>query len=305
MSISSPLLYHELGCSFTSKETSMARYRHHSIADGPLESELTTSHALISWRSIVAGLLVSMFTMTGLLGLGLAMGGISMDQDTTAKSVGIFTGVWFIGSTLISLFVGSYFAARVSKFRTGRIGSAQGLVISALFLGLFLYQTMMAIGSVGSFAGDLLGKSGSAALQGAQQISNNPQVSSAISNVAEDALGNLKLRSDPRDVAQGVGTRLFRGDTEGAKNYLAREAGITPTEADARIASAKAQVDKIVADTKEGTAVALRSAGWSLFLLVLLGALSAVCGGALGSVANFRKPLMRVEDDYYPAGQHA
>lgn len=282
----------------------MATHHRHSISnDGPLESELTTSHALISWRSIVAGLLVAMFTMTGLLGLGLAFGGIGMDAETTAMSAGIFTGVWFLASALVSLFVGSYFAARVSKFKTGRIGSAQGLVIASLFLGFFLYQTVMAIGSAGSLAGSIISKSGSAVASGAQKMSNNEAVTSSISNITQDALGELNLRSDPTTVAQGLGTRLFRGDTEGAKNYLAREAGITPTEADSRIAQMKTQVDKVISDAKEGTATALRSTGWSLFLLVLLGALSSVTGGALGSVANFRKPLIRIEDDYYPRGQ--
>src|SRR5690606_1555284 len=82
-----------------------------------LEVETNNFHALISWRSIVAGLLIAMLVMTGLLGLGLAFGGIGLDEDTSARSAGIFTGAWFIGSALISLFAGSYFAARVSKFR--------------------------------------------------------------------------------------------------------------------------------------------------------------------------------------------
>jgi hypothetical protein len=272
--------------------------------DRPLEIETINSHALISFRSIVAGLLIAAFCMLGLLGLGLAFGGIGMDQDTSAKSAGIFTGVWFLVSALLSIFVGSYFAARISKFRTGRIGSAQGLVIAALFLGFFLYQTVSAIGSLGSAAGSIVGKSGSMIAQGAQQASQNDQVSNAVSSMAEDTLGNLNLKQDPTVVARGVGTRLYRGDTEGAKNYLAMQAGISPLEADARINQAKANIDKFVADTKEATGTALRSAGWSLFLLVILGALSAVGGGALGSVANFRKPLVINRDTVYTQ-QHA
>src|SRR5690606_17191858 len=116
--------------------------------------------ALISGRAILAGLLISFFTMLGLIGLGLALGGINMGGDTSAESVGIFTGVWFTVSALISLFVGSYFAARISKFRTGRIGSAQGLVIASLFLGFFLYQTVSAVGALGGAAGNVLQSTG-------------------------------------------------------------------------------------------------------------------------------------------------
>lgn len=280
----------------------MANIRIRSETRDPLEF-VNNMHALISFRAIVGGLLIAMFTMIGLIGLGLAFGGMGLSEDTSAQSAGIFTGVWFIVSVLISLFVGSYFAARVSKFRTGRIGSAQGLVIAALFLGFFFYQMLSAVGSIGSAAGSFLGKSGSVIAQGAQQAASYPTVTNTINNITEDALGDLNLKSEPQVVAQGLGSRLVRGDTEGAKNYLARQAGITSAEADTRIAQMKASVDRNIAEAKEGAAVALRSTGWTLFLLVALGALAAVGGGALGSVANFRKPLIREGEEYYPPGQ--
>lgn len=268
-----------------------------------LESDLATMHPLISWRSVVAGVLIAFFTMTGLLGLGMAFGGIGMDADTSVKSVGVFTGVWFLVSALVSLFAGSYFAARVTKFQTGRVGSAQGLVIAALFLGFFLYQTVSAIGSAGSAAGSLIGKSASAIRSGAQEAAQSPTITNAVSNFTEDAIGDLNLRSDPQTVAQGLGSRVVQGDTEGAKNYLAAQAGISPQEADTRIAALKGRVDKAIDETKEGAATALRSTGWSLFLLVALGSIAAVGGGALGSVANFRKPLSR--EQYALRNQHA
>jgi hypothetical protein len=133
--------------------------------------------------------------------------------------------------------------------------------------------------------------------------SQNPAVSNTVNNLAEDVLGELNLRSSPQVVAEGLGSRIIRGDTDGARNYLALEAGITPTEADARIARMKAKLDQYLADVKEGTGVALRSTGWSLFLMVLIGALSSIIGGALGSRANFRKPLFIEKEEYYPPGQ--
>jgi hypothetical protein len=222
----------------------MANYK--TQTNLPLETENLNTHALISWRSIVAGLLVALFSMVGFIGLGLAVGGINMDAETSIRSVGLFSGIWFLVSSIISLFIGSYFAARISKFRTGRLGSAQGVVIAALFLGLFLYQTLSLIGSAGSAAGNIIGKTGSLVAVGA----NNPGVSTAVGNITENALGDLNLRSDPGVVAQGVATRLVRGDADGAKNYLARQARITPTEADARIAQLRIQVDKVVSDAK-------------------------------------------------------
>ena len=280
----------------------MANIEIHSEHPRKFENVINT-HALISYRAIVAGLLISMLAMIGFIGLGLGFGGMGLDEDTRAQSVGIFSGVWFIVSILLSLFIGSYFASRVSKFRTARVGSVQGLVISALFLGFFFYQIISALGTAGSALGSLVGKSGGAIAEGTRMASQNPAVTNTIHNLAEDVLGELNLRSSPQVVAQGLGSRIIRGDTEGAKNYLALEAGITPTEADARIAQMKAKVDQYLADIKESTGVALRTTGWSLFLMVLLGALSAILGGALGSKVNFRKPLILEREEYYPPGQ--
>jgi hypothetical protein len=227
-------------------------------------------HPLISWRSVMAGLLIAFFMMIGLIGLGMAFGGIRLDE-------GIFTGVWFLVSALISIFTGSYFAARVSKFQTGRIGSAQGLVIAALFLGFFLYQTLSGVVSVGTGAGK----------------TQLPEVLGTVGQYAEDSLGDLNLRSPPSVVAQGVAGRLIREDAPGARNYLVYQAGITPEEADARIAELKTRADRAVDEGKAKAGAALQATGWALFFLVMLGALASVLGGALGSVANFRNPLNR------------
>ncbi|MGE3610138.1 MAG: hypothetical protein AB7I27_11165 [Bacteriovoracaceae bacterium] len=269
----------------------MANTLYSNREDLPLQNELTSMHPLISWRSVLAGLLITFFTFIGLAGLGVALGGISMNQEVTAKGVGLFSGIWFLGSVLISLFVGSYFAARVSKFRANRIGSAQGLVIAALFIGFIIYQVAMMIG----VAGNIVGDTASVVSTGVQKAGQNPMINNTISNIIEDSFTGLNLKSDAQTVATGLGSRLVRGDVESAKNYLSAQAGISPAEADQRIVALRGRVDNAIAQAKDTTSMALQSSGWTLFLLVVLGALAAVAGGALGSVANFRKPLTRVE----------
>lgn len=284
-------------------ESTLGRSNYREDIVTGIESDLATMHPLLSWRSVVAGLLISFLCLVGLIGLGLAFGGVGLDDDTSARSAGIFTGVWFMVSALLSLFIGSYYAARISKFRTGRVGSAQGLVIASLFLGFFLYQIVSAIGLIGSAAGNIMGGGARVVSQGVQRAAQSPGITNTVSNMTEDAIGDLNLRSDPKTVASGVGSRLIRGDTESAKNYLAREAGMSPAEADARINQLQGQVSKLVDDAKNATASAMQSTGWSLFLLVVLGSLAAIGGGALGSVTNFRKPLSR--EQYTLRQQHA
>jgi hypothetical protein len=261
---------------------------------GPvLESDAAHFHPLVSWRSVVAGLFVSFLTLAILLSLGIAFGGIGLDDGTTAQNAGIFSGVWFLVSSLIALFAGSYFAARISKFQNNRLGSAQGLVIASLFFGLFLWQTATALGWAGRAAGSAVSGASSAVGQGVSQLSGNQ----VVNNIVDDAIGDLNLRSEPSVVAQGVASRLISGNTEGAKNYLARQAGITPAEADQRIAALRSQVDQALVTAREQGAAALKALGWTLFATLLLGAAASVGGGALGSRANLRKPLTREQAD--------
>jgi hypothetical protein len=263
--------------------------RRDSTDDTVLESDLAHFHPLVSWRSVIAGLLVAFLTMVILLSLGMAVGGIGLEGGTSAQSAGIFTGVWFLVSSLISLFAGSYFAARISKFHTNRIGSAQGLVIASLFFGLFLWQTLGAIGWVGGMAGGAISGTANVAGAGVQQAAQSPAVQNAIDN----AIGDLNLRSDPQTVATGVLTRLLQGDATGARDYLARQANIPPAEAERRIGEMRGQTEQAMAQARDATATALKATGWSLFATLLLGAAAAIGGGALGSAANFRKPLTR------------
>jgi hypothetical protein len=69
---------------------------------------VSTHKYLICWRSILAGFAVSLLTFVGLLGLGLASGGIGLDQDTTASEAGIFAGTWVMISAIVSSLVGGY-----------------------------------------------------------------------------------------------------------------------------------------------------------------------------------------------------
>lgn len=262
----------------------------HIDTNTPLESDFAHMHPLVSWRSVVAGLLVAFLAEAILLSLGMAFGGTTIgNASTSAQQAGLFTGIWFLVSSLASLFAGSYFAARISKFHTNRIGSAQGLVIASLFFGFFLWQTVSAIGWAGRAAGSAVSNTASAMSSGLQQATDNP----AINDIVENAMGDLRLKSPPQVVVSGVANRLLRGDQEGAKNFLARQAGLSSQQADQKIAQIRGQVDTALTQAREAAAQALKATGWSLFTTLVLGAAAAIGGGALGSRANLRKPLTR------------
>ncbi len=257
----------------------------------PIETELTRYHPLVSWRSIVAGLLVALLTFALMLSLGLAFGGIGLADGASAQGATVFTGLWLLCSSLIALFAGSYFAARISKTHTGRIGSAQGLVIASLFFGILFYQMATAVGWLGHTVFATARGVGQVAATGAQRAVEIPAVNAAI----EGAIGDLKLKSDPQTVTTGLASRLIRGDVENAKTYLAYQAGISRAEADRRIATLRERVDQALVQAREAAAKGLQAAGWTIFLTLLIGGAAAVSGGALGSMANVRKPLEEYE----------
>src|SRR4051812_32153916 len=97
------------------------------------ETHSALTHPLMSWRSVIAGLIIGGFITDICLMLGLGLGGVTMKSDAniSTQAAGIIGGVWFLVSCMIGLFCGSYFAARVSKLHTSRLAGSQGVLITA------------------------------------------------------------------------------------------------------------------------------------------------------------------------------
>lgn len=242
---------------------------------------------LVCWRSALAGLAISLISFAGVLALAMAFGGIGLDDGASAKNAGIFTGISVMVALILGSFVGSYYSARISRRVFDVVGVMQGLLVGALFLVIVLCQTMSGIGAIGKVAGSALGASAAVAGAGAAAAAQSPLVEDIIT----DNMGDLKLKSEPKDVVRGVASRLLRGDQESAKNYLAFQAGISPEEADQKIAAAKVKMDQAMQDTRKAAATTLKAVGWSLFVGIVLAMIGAALGGMLGAVCNKRWQL--------------
>jgi hypothetical protein len=264
-----------------------------------LEGNSGFSHPLISWRSVVAGLIVAVFIDAALMALSVGIGGNSMigGIQSDVSTASWIAGAWVVGAALIGLLFGGYFAARVSKFSTPVIGAAQGLVMTSLFFAFALWQAGNLIGATGQMAGRTVSGAASVAGYGINSLSENVNVQ----NIVNDSLSDLNLKSSPDVVASGVISRLMQGDTTSAKTYLARQAGITTLEADQRINALNQRFTALVAKVRDTMGQALSAAGWSLFILMVLGAGFASAGGALGARFNLRRPMV-VERREYAAG---
>lgn len=148
----------------------------------------------------------------------------------------------------------------------------------------------MTLGTAGRAVGSVVGTAGS----GIASASSSPQVQ----DVIDQALEGLNLKSEPKVVIEGVVVRLLQGDTARARDFLARQSGMSPAEAEARINAIREQLSETLAEVGDQTARTLSTAAWIFFGLMAFGALCAMFGGRLGARANFRYPI--TEDEFSP-----
>lgn len=255
-----------------------------------METTFENRGASVSWRSVIAGLFVTFLVMSGLGALGMAFGGSGLYDGTTLKSASMFTGIWFLVTVALSLMAGAYFASRISRMQTPMAGRAHGLTLAAIFFAILIYQAASTVGWLGRAAGSAVSSTATLAAEGVSSASN----STAINQIVEDTLGDLNIQPERiQAVVTGVATRLASGNTEGAKTYLARQAGITPADADARIANAKVKADQALISARETAAKTLQTSGWLLLALIVIGSITSVVGGVLGARLNMTaQPVM-------------
>ncbi len=246
-----------------------------------------THRHFICWRSSLAGLLISGLIFSAALAAGIGFGGVGLNADTTAANAGMFTGVWILVSVVLALFGGSYFSVRFGRFQTSVVASAQGALIASLFTAIILSQTFMALGAAGRFAG----KAAAGITMAAGATVGAMAQNSAVQNMVEDSLNGLKLGDKPEVIVSGYSARLLQGDTESATSYLAAKTGITPADAQARMATLQVKLDEMAVKTREGAAAAMKATGWTLFTFILLSIVSAIAGGVAAAQINFRHPL--------------
>lgn len=249
-------------------------------------TQVISGRPQISWRAIFAGAFVAILVDMLLMTLGMAVGGIGLErvvQQGGVEGLSIGAGIWFIISAIVALGCGSYVASRVSGLVPSRVGGVEGLVVSALLFVALFSGIGYGLGAVGRATGAVLGGAG----RGMTNLAGNDQVQSVI----QGALGDMKLRSDPTQVAQGVVSRLLSGDQQGAASYLATEAGIEPSQARARLQEMRTDLTSAAQGAGQSVARGVQYAGWTMFLAILLGSGAGLLGGAWGARRNFRQPM--------------
>ena len=163
---------------------------------------LTTPGGLprISWGAIIAGVILSLIVYLIMSVLGTAIGAslVSPMSQNPTRGFGFGSGVWVIVTTVLAVFVGSYFAGRCAPVW----GWLHGLLSWAVMTLLVVYGMASFIGSAVSAAGSVASTAATAGNQSSPTVvdSAKRQVQAAIASAASGASGP-EAEQDARQTA--------------------------------------------------------------------------------------------------------
>jgi hypothetical protein len=268
----------------------------------------------ISWSSIFLGTLValSLSVMLHVLGLGVTAG--SVDTNASASDalsrVGGVTGIWFLASTAISLFVGGFIASTLAHTFTGQRATIYGMAVWSLSTLVTMSVIVPALvkgagdaittaGTVVDRAGALLGNASGAALQAGQ---NAP--SGLLDSLQRSLIGTPSGQVDQAavgDITRLLGQRLTGEWTtqqhDQLMNDVAKVASIAPDDARRRVAEVENTISSTLEQARvkirqaaEATRQAISTAAYSAFAAMLVGLLSALFGAHYGELDEDRLP---------------
>jgi ABC-type dipeptide/oligopeptide/nickel transport system permease component len=158
-------------------------------------------------------------------------------------------------------------------------------LIASLFFILMAWGLGSVVGGASRGVGHLLGNLST----NSTILANSPSVQDTINQ----AIGSHSLKSSPSEVAKELSVRLIKGDSESAKRYYAYQTGLSDAEANTKVEQMKNDFEAALRQAGEVAAKAMAAAGWTLFVIFLLGLIAAVLGGRLGAHANLERPIVR------------
>ncbi|NUX57775.1 hypothetical protein [Paraburkholderia youngii] len=177
---------------------------------------LTTSDGLprLSWGAIIAGVILSMIVYVVMTVLGTAIGATlisPMAKPDTLHGFGFGSGVWVIVTTVLGVFVGSYYAGRCASV----LGWLHGLLAWAVMTLLVVYGMSSlitgAVSTAGSIAatGAQVGAVATNQTAGGNQAIDNArqQLQAAVASAASAASGpdaDQHVRQAADTAARGV-----------------------------------------------------------------------------------------------------
>jgi MFS family permease len=179
---------------------------------------LTTQDGLprLSWGSVIAGVILSSIVYLIMSVLGTAIGASllsPLSQLNPLRGFGFGSGVWVIVTTVLAVFIGSYFAGRCAPV----LGWLHGLLSWAVMTLLIVFGMTSLIGGAVSTVGSVAATSAQDGATVANQANTDPsminsakqQVQAAVASAAP-AASSSEVQQDARQVADTAARSVAR-----------------------------------------------------------------------------------------------
>ncbi len=179
---------------------------------------LTTQDGLprLSWGSVIAGVILSSIVYLVMSVLGTAIGASllsPLSQPNPMHGFGFGSGVWVIITTVLAVFVGSYFSGRCAPV----LGWLHGLLSWAVMTLLIVFGMTSLIGGAISTAGSVAATSAQVGATAANQTNTDTsmvnsakqQMQAAVASAASEA-SNPEAEQDARQVADSAARGVAR-----------------------------------------------------------------------------------------------
>lgn len=259
----------------------------------------------VSWGAVLAGVAAAlvMQLLLNMLGLGVGMSSFQVGGDTganpSASAFSINAGIWLVGSGVVASLIGGIAAGRLCGTSRNSTAGWHGFIswsVSTLLVAWLLSSTLGGVlggtfSALGSTLGGI-GKTAASAVGGA--------ASSADGGALQAQVRKLVNPGDTQSVQDNV-TSYIRASVSGdqkaadasrdeAVASLSQAAHMTPDEARSRLTQLQQQTQQSVDQAKQQATQAAEEArkvaaqgGLYGFAALLLGAIAAWIGGALGT----------------------
>jgi len=303
-----------------SSSTSTGAYTSTSPVAAAMPEGAPSLRSRVSWGAVIAGAVVALTIGLMLNALGAGIGATTVDATAratpSASSFGIGAALWLLISNLIGLAVGGYVAARLSGTSDNTDGTLHGLavwgttfLISAVLLGnLVSGIASTATSGASSLIGGVASGAGTAASAAGRQVADRTStgtmqsmaqsVTDRVQNALSGAGGNpAGMTSDQRKAEMGslvtkrvTDGQLSQPDRDRLNQLVAAEYNISPQDAQARVTQAEQQATQAARQAEEtarraadAAASGTSIAAFSIFGIMLLGAIAAVLGARRGT----------------------
>jgi MFS family permease len=181
---------------------------------------LTTQDGLprVAWGHVIAGVILSSIVYLLMSVLGTAIGASllsPLSRPNPLHGFGFGSGIWVIVTTVVAVFVGSYFAGRCAPV----LGWLHGLLSWAVMVLLVAYGMTSLVGSAVSTAGNVAATSAQVGATAANQANGNSggslvnsatqQLQAAVASAAS-AASSPQAEQDARQAADTAARAVAR-----------------------------------------------------------------------------------------------